>query len=71
LPEYVKILARKNFKLWMDNPNHPGLNFKLIDKKENLYSVRVDKGWRALGIKEGNSIIWIWIGSHEDYNKLV
>ncbi|MBN8569745.1 MAG: hypothetical protein J0M18_08940 [Ignavibacteria bacterium] len=71
LPNHVKILAKKNFKLWINNPKHPSLNFKLINKEKNIYSVRIGKGWRALGIREKDEIVWIWIGSHEDYNKLV
>jgi hypothetical protein len=26
---------------------------------------------RALGIKEKETMIWFWIGSHEDYDKLI
>lgn len=71
LPKNVKSLARKNFKLWVNNPSHPSLNFKSVSKKDNLYSVRIGDGWRVLGIKDKETILWIWIGSHEDYNKLV
>jgi len=36
-----------------------------------MYSVRVGKGWRALGLVEGDTISWFWIGSHADYEKLL
>jgi hypothetical protein len=27
--------------------------------------------YRALGVKEGDEIIWFWIGSHADYDRLL
>jgi hypothetical protein len=51
------------------NPHHPGLHFERIHGREDLYSVRVGLGWRALGLVEGDSIYWYWIGSHAEYDK--
>jgi len=36
-----------------------------------IYSARVGLGYRALGVSEGGTIIWFWIGSHADYDKLL
>jgi hypothetical protein len=33
--------------------------------------VRVGIGWRALGFREGEAIVWFWIGSHNVYDKLI
>jgi hypothetical protein len=71
LPEDVKELARKCYRLWRDNPAHPSLHFKKIHGQEDIYSVRVGLGWRALGLLEGNTISWFWIGSHADYDRLI
>ena len=71
LPQEVKRAARKNYRLWKANPNHPGLQFKQIHTAEALYSVRVGRGWRALGLREGDAIYWFWIGSHAEYDKLI
>jgi hypothetical protein len=71
LPEAVRDLARKNYRLWRDNPAHPSLRFKKIHAHEDLYSVRIGQGWRALGLLEGDTITWFWIGSHADYDKLI
>jgi hypothetical protein len=38
---------------------------------ENVYSVRIGLGYRALGILEGSVVTWFWIGSHADYDRLV
>jgi len=72
LPTRIKIKARKNYKLWKENPWHPGLEFKKLKTKEIIYSIRVGIGWRALGVMKNNdTIVWFWIGSHEEYNKLI
>lgn len=72
LPERVKQTARKNYKLWKQNPTHPSLEFKKLNTKEPLYSVRTGMGWRAVGVmKSSDTIVWFWIGSHSDYDRLL
>ena len=71
LPEAVKDQARKSYRLWKNNPSHPGLRFKRIHHHEAMYSVRVSKGWRGLGLLEGDTIAWFWIGSHAEYDQLI
>ena len=71
LPQAVKDQARKNYRLWKQNPSHPSLHFKKVSDREPLYSVRIGIGWRALGLLEGDTITWSWIGSHSDYDKLI
>jgi hypothetical protein len=71
LPDAVKEQARKAYRLWRNNTHHPSLQFKKIHNHESLYSIRVSRGWRALGLLEGNTISWFWIGSHADYDKLI
>ena len=71
LPSRIKIAARKNYKIWKENPQHPSLNFKQIKFASNIHSVRIGIGWRALGVMNGENMIWFWIGSHSDYDKLL
>ena len=71
LPDEIKERARVSYQQWKQNPNLPALHFKQIHKQKAIYSVRVGLSYRALGIKEENTIIWFWIGSHEDYNNLI
>ncbi|MEJ7680003.1 MAG: hypothetical protein WKG06_19525 [Segetibacter sp.] len=47
------------------------LHFKQVHHQQPIYSVRVGLSYRALGIKQEETMIWFWIGSHEDYNKLI
>ncbi|MGH8521984.1 MAG: hypothetical protein ACREU9_11320 [Gammaproteobacteria bacterium] len=68
LPEEVRALADKNYLLLKTNPKHPSLHFKRLGK---LWSVRIGARYRALGIDIDDGILWIWIGTHSDYDKLV
>ncbi|MDQ3750494.1 MAG: hypothetical protein M3367_15985 [Acidobacteriota bacterium] len=68
MPENVRDLADKNFELLKANPRHPSLHFKQIGI---LRSMRVGKHFRALGLDKKEGIVWFWIGSHADYDKLV
>jgi len=71
LPQRVQENARRSYRLWRENPTHPGLHFKKIHDQEPLYSVRIGRGWRALGLLEEDTITWFWIGSHADYDHLI
>ncbi len=63
----LKQWARKAYQLWWENPFHPSLRFKCINQTENLWSVRITRGIRAIGIMDGDTVVWFWIGSHDDY----
>ena len=70
LREY-KTKAKAAYQLWSENPDHPSLRFKKVHNKLPIYSVRVDLDWRAVGILEGDVVIWFWIGPHGEYEKLL
>lgn len=71
LPENIQRLARKNYLLWTANPGHPSLGFKELRGGQGRFSVRVGDHYRALGRRTAEGVEWVWIGSHEDYNKLL
>jgi mRNA-degrading endonuclease RelE of RelBE toxin-antitoxin system len=71
LPGEVRLQARRAFHLFQQNPSHPGLNFKKVVGENNVYSVRIGLGYRALGRVDDDAIVWSWIGPHADYDKLV
>ena len=66
-----KETARKAFKLWKENPFHPSLHFKCVDSEEEIWSLRITKGYRALCLYEKDLVVWFWIGNHDDYERLI
>lgn len=71
LPGHIQAKARNAYHLWLENPHHPGLQFKQIHSTSPIYAVRISLGYRALGILEEDTMVWFWIGSHEDYNSMI
>jgi hypothetical protein len=68
LPESIQRVARQNFELLRNNPAHPSLHFKKIGI---FWSARVGINYRALAVKDGADFIWVWIGSHDEYEPLI
>jgi hypothetical protein len=68
LPKDVQQLADKSFSLLKSNPRHPSLHMKKIG---SLWSVCVGDRYRALGVDVEDGILWIWIGTHAEYDKLL
>jgi len=71
LPAVAKKKAKEAYQRWKKNPFHPSLSFKQIHTTEPIFSLRVGIAYRALGRKEKDTMIWFWIGSHENYNTLL
>jgi len=68
LPEPVQRLARQNFELLKENPARPSLRFKKIG---NLWSARVGINYRAVAVEDGADFMWVWIGPHDEYQRLI
>lgn len=68
LPQEIRERADKCFELLKSNPRHPSLQFKKIGA---YWSVRVDLIYRAVAVQDGNDFIWVWIGSHNEYDKIL
>ena len=71
LPEEIQIIAKKKYIIWKENPFHPSLKFKCVNVSQNIWSVRITRDHRGLGVMNKNEIIWFWIGTHKEYEKLI
>jgi len=71
LPADVKTAARKAYRLFRENPQHPSLHFKKVHEREPVYAVRVTLAYRALALVEHDEVTWFWIGSHDEYDRLL
>ncbi len=68
LPADIQKLARENYELLKENPRYPSLHLK---KARGYWSVRVGRGYRALGKDVDGGILWGWIGPHAEYTKIL
>ncbi|MCB1130001.1 MAG: hypothetical protein KDN05_02665 [Verrucomicrobiae bacterium] len=70
LDPVVREAARRTYRRFADDPAHPSLRFKKLAGHDRIWSVRVNASVRALAEREGETVIWFWIGSHNDFDKL-
>ena len=47
------------------------LHFKRVSRKKPLYSARVGLDYRVLGMMDGDTVTWFWIGHHDEYDRLL
>ena len=68
LSEDIRRLADKNFTLLKADTHHPSLRLKRVGE---FWSVGVGDHYRALGVDADDGVLWIWIGTHADYDKRI
>jgi hypothetical protein len=61
-------LADKSFTLLKNNPQHPSLHFKKVGR---FWSARIGLFYRTLGVDVPDGVLWFWIGTHSDYDRLL
>lgn len=66
----VRDAARRVFRLFTQDPAHPSLRFKKLAGSGGVWSVRINEQYRAVGERTGDTVVWVWIGSHNDFDKL-
>lgn len=72
LPDDIKKLAQKNYRLWKKNPGHPGLRFKKIHATLPVFSFRVGMRNRTVGVEvDDDKIAWFWVGSFENFSAMI
>ncbi len=69
LPAEIQQLARKRYRFWQEDTFSSALHFKPLFK--DVWSVRINQNYRALGRHKGNLIVWFWIGTHAEYDQLL
>ena len=68
LPDATRAAADRSYELLKTNSSHPSLHLKKVGK---FWSVRATASHRALGVEAESGIVWFWIGSHADYERLI
>ncbi len=60
--------ADKCFVKLKNDPGYASIHFKKVGK---LWSVRIGKAYGALAVSDGNDFIWVWIGTHDEYERII
>lgn len=68
LPSSVQRLADDSYESLKKNPRHPSLYFEPIGR---FWSVRVGLHYRALRVSVPDGVLWFWIGTHAEYDRLL
>ena len=68
VPPEIKSRARKVYRLWVHEPRHPSLQFK---KTGAVWSIRIGNGYRSLALLQNSTYYWFWIGTHDEYDRLL
>jgi len=71
LPKEIQQQSKEAYRRFRDNPYCPSLYFKRIHSTQSIYSARISRNYWAVGVQYSNEIIWFWIGSHSDYDKIL
>ncbi len=70
LPKKTQKSAQHNYALLKENPSHPSLYFKQVCRGR-YRSVRIGINYRAIGVPVTSGVQWFWIGTHDEYDKLL
>ena len=71
LPPHVQERAREAYRQFRVDAHHPSVRFKQVHAARPIYSARVGLGYRALAVRDGDFLLWFWIGTHADYDTLL
>ncbi|RUU54171.1 hypothetical protein [Mesorhizobium sp. M2C.T.Ca.TU.002.02.1.1] len=68
LPKSIRMKADGRFAKLRADPFHPSLHFKRVGR---YWSARVDLDYRAVAVRDQDDMIWFWIGTHSEYERLL
>ena len=71
LPESIRKHAKRAYGQFKENPQHPSLRLKQVHTAEPIVSVRITAAYRALGVRDSDTVVWFWIGNHSEYERLI
>ena len=69
LPQKIRQAARVAYRQFLVNPTHPSLHFHRLAVDARLWSVRITRDYRAVGLVQGTTITWFWIGDHKRFDQ--
>lgn len=72
-PADIQDRVPKKLSMWEDNQRHPSLHFKKVskDSEPSVWSIRVSDDYRMLGYRQGDHVMWYWVGKHDEYIRII
>jgi len=70
-PEKGNLFLHKPLSWKRSKMKHAGMLLSHAHPRLPLYSVLVARGYRAVGKRDDNAMLWFWLGSHADHDKLL
>jgi hypothetical protein len=77
LPAEIRKTCRLAFRAFLRNPDHPALRRHPLGDSDRgrhrgeTWSVSVTMKYRALYTVDGDTNVWYWVGSHNDYENFI
>jgi hypothetical protein len=71
LPPHVQDRAKVAYAMFAADASHPSLRFKQVHPTRPIYSARVGLAYRALCVRATDEYVWFWIGTHDEYERLI
>jgi hypothetical protein len=68
LPAPIQRLADQAYERLKQDPQYPSLHLKKVGR---YWSARVGINHRALAVEATDGLVWFWIGTHAEYDRLV
>ena len=74
LPAGISELAQAAFRVFLQDPedarleNHPLDDTRRGRHRAGSRAISITRRYRAIYVVDGDTNVWYWIGSHEDYN---
>jgi hypothetical protein len=68
LPPSIQLAADRAFANLKADPRHPSLHLKKVGR---FWSARVGLHHRVLAVEAEDGLLWFWIGTHAQYDKLI
>jgi hypothetical protein len=74
LPDVIQRLADAAFDRFREDPSHPSLRHHALkdnnkgQHRSGSFSVSITMKYRAIYTRDGETNVWYWIGTHNDYN---
>ncbi len=71
LPPHIRRAAQEAYRIFKQNPAHPGLRLERLKSNPRAWSVRVTRDYRAVARRTDNDVwVWVWIGSHKEFDRI-